>query len=108
VEWGTDILAIVLVPGNYGNELQMRWYDAGTQQLVRRTVLTRDVERIVFQAAPGSFYAGCPAMVNNVDTYGTLQSDEMRVILFFWKMDANGHILKMSQTCTFNFRSLSR
>jgi type II secretory pathway pseudopilin PulG len=108
VEWGTDILAIVLVPGAYGNELQMRWYDALTQALVRRTVLTRDVERIVFQCSNQSFYAGCPAMATNIDATLTPQSDEMKVTLFFWKTDPNGKIVKLSQSSSFNFRSISR
>jgi len=108
VEWGTDIIAIVLIPGNFGNELQMRWYDATTQTLVRTVVLTRDVERILFQSGQGSFYQ--TGYVDPPPSPPGLRplSDEMRVTLWFWTKDINGKILKLSQSTTFNFRSINR
>jgi prepilin-type N-terminal cleavage/methylation domain-containing protein len=111
VEWGTDIIAIVLLPGNFGNELQMRWYDATAFNLVRTVVLSRDVERIVFQSAAGSFYGGDaknPTPITVLNDPLNLKGDEMRVILWFWTRDINGNVIKLSQGTTFNFRSISR
>ena len=104
VEWGTDVLAIVLVPGNFGNELQMRWYDATTQTLVRQVVLTRDVERLLFQSTGGG---AAPDFYQTGNADPTLQGNELRVTLWFWTRDINNNIVKLSQSSTFNFRSIS-
>lgn len=50
IEWGTDSYAIVLVPGQFGNELQFRRYDASGAVISTRLV-GRNVERITFETA---------------------------------------------------------
>jgi hypothetical protein len=123
VEWGTEVFVIALVPGlNYGldaagnqlggyfgNELQLRMYNATTQTFDKRIVLGRYVERILFEARilPAGI-GGTPGfyMPGNYDS--TLGQNEMRVTIWLVKKDVNGKLVKVKASNTFNFRSVIR
>jgi hypothetical protein len=116
VEWGTEVFVIALVPGlNYGqggyfgNELQLRMYNATTQTFDRKIVLGRYVERILFEArCSQASIAGLPGFYAPGNYDATLGQNEMRVTIWLVKADVNGKLVKVKASNTFNFRSVTR
>lgn len=98
IEWGTDIFAFVLVPGQYGNELQLRRYDAA-RNLVSSRVLGRRVERITFETAVTEPKPVLPPQQ-------ALGANQIRISAWFRRVDGTRGIYTVRQASTVNQRSV--
>lgn len=97
IEWGTDTYAIVLVPGTYGNELQLRRYNSSWEVISTR-LLGRHVERITFETA-----ATEPKPV--VAPQQPLGANQLRVTAWFRRIEET-KLYTVKQTSTVNMRSV--
>lgn len=119
IEWGKDnvstetafyAIAIVSNPNVKLNELQIRQYNGtafGTT-LLKKTVLTRNLDRIQFKArGSGGVPTGfCSPGAANLDP--DLGLNQLAITLWFWKKDLSGKDVKIVQSTTVNLRSVDR
>lgn len=115
IEWGKDTIstetayyAIVIVsnPNVKLNELQIRQYNGASfgTQLLKKTVLTRNLDRIEFKASGNAGF--CRPGATHLDP--NLGINQLAITLWFWKKDLSGKDVKVKQSTTVNLRSVDR